>query len=91
MCRATGAPTLDGVGYRPQRAYLQDSEGPATGFERVWGIPVTPSNANDCEELLVCWTRNWMAVAGRLGVNWSGKPYDGADFENALCVLKKSR
>jgi hypothetical protein len=91
MCRATGAPTLDGVGYRPQRTYLQDSEGPATGFERVWGIPVTPSNANDCEELLVCWTRNWMAVAGRLGVNWSGKPYDGADFENALCVLKKSR
>jgi len=81
----------DSVGYRPERAYLQDSEGPATGFERVWGIPVTPSNANHCEELLVRWTSNWEAVASRLGVHWIGEPYDSADFENALCVLKKRR
>jgi hypothetical protein len=32
-----------------------------------------------------------MAIASRLEVHWSGDPYDSADFENALCVLKKRR
>jgi hypothetical protein len=39
-----GVLKVDGIGYRPTRAYLKDSEGPATGFERIWGIAVTPSN-----------------------------------------------
>jgi hypothetical protein len=81
----------DGVGFRPDRAYLAGSAGPATGFARVWGISVTPSNADPCEALLRKWTNNWSIVAHRVGVDWIGEPYDSADLENALCVLKRRR
>lgn len=82
---------VDGVGYRPTRAYLADSQGPAAGFERIWGIPVTRENSDACEELLVRWTQEWETVASRVGVAWRGKPYDSADFENALCIFQERR
>lgn len=59
---------LDGVGYRPTRAYLAGSQGPAAGFEGIWGIPVTRENSDACEELLVRWTQEWERVASRVGV-----------------------
>jgi hypothetical protein len=80
---------LDGVGYRPNRAYLADSQGPAAGFERIWGIPVTRENSDACEKLLVRWTQEWDVVASRVGVDWRGTPYDSADFENALCIFQE--
>jgi hypothetical protein len=86
-----GVLQTDNVGFRPNRAHLAGSSGPATGFARVWGISVTPSNADQCEALLRKWTSTWDIVAHRVGVAWIGKPYDSADLENALCVLKKRR
>jgi hypothetical protein len=82
---------VDGVGFRPTRAYLDDSQGPASGFERIWGIPVTRENSAACEELLVRWTDEWETVASRAGVDWRGPPYDSADFENALCIFQERR
>ncbi len=84
-----GTLAVDGVGYRPGRAYLRGSTGPAAGFARVWGIAVTGSNAGRCEELLVRWTRSWSIVVERLGVGWEGAPYDSADLENALCAFQQ--
>ncbi|RDI73272.1 hypothetical protein Gocc_2872 [Gaiella occulta] len=82
---------VDGVGYRPTRAYLADSQGPAAGFERIWGIPVTRENSDACEQLLVRWTQEWKTVASRVGIDWRGTPYDSADFENALCIFQERR
>jgi hypothetical protein len=83
-----GALKVDGVGYRPERAYLLNSRGPAAGFTRIWGLAVTNSTSAMCEEILTRWTRDWHAVAVRLGVNWVGGGYDHADLENALCLFQ---
>jgi hypothetical protein len=86
-----GVLRVDGVGYRPEQAYLYGSQGPASGFERIWGIRVTRRTAPTCEQLLTHWTSEWDAVAARVGVEWRGPPYDSADLENALCVFQERR
>jgi len=75
--------------YRPERAYLRGSQGPAAGFEDIWGLPVTNSTADECEQILLKWTDNWYEVAATLGVVWDGPPYDSGDFENALCIFQE--
>lgn len=85
----TGALGIGEARYAPDRAYLDDSTGPKTGFERVWGIAVTRHNADWCERVLAQWTDNWSDVAEEVGVEWPGAPYVPGDFENALCVFQK--
>lgn len=77
--------------YSPDRAYLADSTGPRKGFELVWGIAVTRTNASDCEALLRRWSASWHEVAGSAGVSWEGAPYEPGDFENALCIFQEER
>ncbi|HSH61127.1 MAG TPA: hypothetical protein VK988_16100 [Acidimicrobiales bacterium] len=84
-----GALAVSGETYRPDKAYLRGSQGPSAGSKRLWGVPVTVSNADLCAELLRRWTQRWDAVASTVGVGWEGKPYDSADFENALCVFQE--
>jgi hypothetical protein len=84
-----GAIGVSGETYRPDKAYLRGSQGPAAGFERLWGLYVTASNADLCEELLRRWSQRWDEVASTLGVRWEGQAYDSADFENALCVFQE--
>lgn len=81
-----------GVGagsYSPDKAYLRGSQGPAAGFERVFGVTVDASNADLAEEVLTVWTERWEDVAGRVGAEWDGPPYDSGDFENALCIFQE--
>lgn len=75
--------------YEPDRAYLADSTGPRKGFELIWGIAVTRSNAEACEALLRRWTNGWEKVAGAVGVQWRHEPYRSGDFENALCIFQE--
>lgn len=75
--------------YEPDRAYLADSTGPQRGFELLWGIKVTRSNVDECEELLRWWSSHWDLVADTAGVTWSGRPYGPGDFENALCIYQE--
>lgn len=80
-----------GVGghrYEPQFAYLAGSTGPGKGFQKVWGIPVTRENVQQCEVLLRGWTERWASVAAQVGVEWAGAAYTLADFENALCIFQ---
>jgi len=83
-----GSLGVGGEWYRPDRAYLGGSTGPSEGFRQVWGITVTRSNAEQCERILRWWTENWDGVVRKIGTNWEGKPFDSADFENALCVFQ---
>lgn len=81
-----------GVGeerYRPDKAYLLGSQGPAAGFEQLWGLQVRKGTEDTCEKILMKWTHNWHDVAEAVGVAWNGEPYDSADFENALCVFQE--
>jgi hypothetical protein len=75
--------------YEPDRAYLADSTGPRKGFELIWGIEVTRSNADECEALLRTWTDRWGWVASEADVSWAGDPYGPGDFENALCIFQE--
>lgn len=75
--------------YEPDRAYLADSTGPRKGFDLIWGIEVTRSNADECEALLRTWTDRWASIAREVGVSWAGKPYGPGDFENALCIFQE--
>jgi hypothetical protein len=79
----------DPAGYAPDRAYLADSTGPRRGFELLWGIRVTPANADACEALLRWWSTNWSEVAERTAARWSGTAYGPGDFENALCIFQE--
>lgn len=85
----SGALAVTGTPYRPEKAYLRGSQGPAAGFERIWGTHVTGANADLCEALLRRWTETWSEVAEVVSVSWEGWPYDSADFENALCVFQE--
>ena len=80
---------VSGETYRPERAYLWGSQGPAAGFERVWGTHVTGANAERCEAVLHRWTATWREVADTASVEWDGIPYNSADLENALCVFQE--
>lgn len=82
---------LDGEGYRPERAYLNRPSGTKQGFEYLWGMTVTDQSAEQCEGIVSEWSREWMAVASRLGVGWAGHPYDPADLENSLCIFNEHR
>lgn len=84
-----GALGVSGGAYRPEKAYLLGSQGPAAGFERLWGVRVTASNAELCEAVLRRWTDCWDEVASTAGAGWNAEPYDSADFENALCVFQE--
>lgn len=84
-----GALGVGGHTYRPDKAYLANSTGPAAGFEQIWGVHVTGSTADVCEAVLRRWTHTWDDVAAAVGVEWVGPPYDSADFENALCVFQE--
>jgi hypothetical protein len=75
--------------YEPDRAYLAESTGPKKGFRLIWGIEVTRSNAEECEELLRSWSRRWEWVAAEVGVEWRGRPFGPGDFENALCIYQE--
>lgn len=76
-------------GYEPDRAYLADSTGPSKGFQLIWGIEVTRSNASACEALLRGWSDRWHLVADEVGVRWPGIAYGPGDFENALCIYQE--
>lgn len=76
-------------GYSPDRAYLAGSTGPLKGFELLWGIAVTRSNADECEAVLRWWSDHWQLVADQVGVTWAGEPYGPGDFENALCIFQE--
>jgi hypothetical protein len=84
-----GALGVAGSLYRPEKAYLAGSTGPATGFERLWGIRVTAETDDLCEHILHRWTETWMETAHVVGVPWKGEVYDSADFENALCIFQE--
>lgn len=84
-----GALGVSGETYRPEKAYLLGSQGPASGFERLWGVRVTAANADLCEAVLHRWTDRWDEVASIAESEWEGPPYDSADFENALCVFQE--
>jgi hypothetical protein len=85
----TGALGVGGTRYEPDRAYLEESTGPRTGFEKVWGIHVNTQNAEWCEALLRAWTESWSLVAAEVGAAWTGRPYVPGDFENALCIFQE--
>lgn len=59
------------------------------GFRLVWGVEVTPSNADECEATLRGWTDRWRDLAGEVGVTWNGEPYQPGDFQNALCIFQE--
>jgi len=84
-----GALAVSGETYRPEKAYLLGSQGPAAGFHRLWGLRVTAANADLCEAVLRRWTDRWDEVASIAESEWEGPPYDSADFENALCVFQE--
>lgn len=84
-----GALSVSGETYRPEKAYLLGSQGPAAGFHRLWGVRVTAANAELCERVLSRWTNRWDEVASIAESEWDGPPYDSADFENALCVFQE--
>jgi hypothetical protein len=79
-----------GVEYRPQSAYLAGSTGPRRGFTQVWDIDPA-GDTEPCEQLLRQWSRDWDVVTAEVGVGWDGRPYDSADFENALCIFQERR
>ena len=58
-----GALGVSGERYRPEKAYLLGSQGPAAGFHRLWGVRVTAENADLCEAVLRRWTDDWDDVA----------------------------
>ncbi len=84
-----GVLQVSGTGYRPQKAHLAGSTGPAAGFAALFGVDVTKANADACEHILRRWTDRWDVVADRVGEAWDGTPYDSADFENALCIFQE--
>jgi hypothetical protein len=75
--------------YQPDRAYLADSTGPRRGFRTIWGIEVSRSNADQCEQILHSWIERWHETASQVGVPWSGEPYSPGDLENALCIYQE--
>jgi hypothetical protein len=87
-----GALGIGGETYRPTSAYLAESTGPRSGFEEVWGRPITRQNADWGEALLRAWTEHWFEVAERVGVDWDvGAAYDPGTFENSLCTFRERR
>jgi hypothetical protein len=78
-----------GETYEPALAHLAGATGPKKGFEKIWGIKITPGNAERCEALLRKWSGCWDEVAGLADVQWPGEAYQPADFENALCVFQE--
>lgn len=85
----SGALGVTGESYRPEKAYLLGSQGPAAGFARIWGVRVTGANADMCEAVLRRWTETWTDISHAVAAPWDGPPYDSADFENALCVFQE--
>jgi hypothetical protein len=85
-----GALGIGGVGYEPEYAYLDESQGPRAGFMAIWGIPVRDSAVGDGEELLRWWATHWEEVARRAGASSHPQPpYRPGDFENALCIYQE--
>jgi hypothetical protein len=80
---------LGGHFYEPNRAYLGESTGPRKGFAAIFGVTVTPANADACEGVLREWSANWDEVAREAGVTWVGGAFAAGDFENALCVYQE--
>ena len=89
LIRRSPRPTSFGKATSRIARTLEDSTGPRTGFEKVWGIPVTRQNAEWCEALLLVWAENWSLVAEEVGAAWTGRPYVPGDFENALCIFQE--
>lgn len=87
----TGTLGIGGSRYQPDRAYLAGSTGPMKGFNKIWGIQVSKTNAQYCEEILRAWSRRWSETCYHLKVEWDGKPYTSGDFENALCIYQEQR
>lgn len=84
-----GALCLGGHSYEPNNAYLRESTGPRKGFAAIFGVIVTPANADACEGVLREWSANWDDVAREAGVMWVGDAFAAGDFENALCVYQE--
>ena len=84
-----GALAVGGERYSPDKAYLAGSQGPAAGFERVFGVKVTGGLSVVGEAILRRWSTRWIDVARHVGADWDGEPYDSGDFENALCIFQE--
>ena len=85
----TGWLGVPGRRIEPEVAYLRGSQGPRAGFEQVFGITVSASNAAYCEGLLQAWTRNWDDVSRFANVRWDGDGFTPGDFENVLCIYQE--
>jgi hypothetical protein len=86
-----GALAVGGREVLPDRAYLAGSTGPAAGFKKIFGIAVSPDNAEWAEAVLRAWTRHWDEVTTVAGADWTGFPYQPGDFENALCIWQEEK
>lgn len=84
-----GALKVGAESYSPGKVYLRGSQGPAAGFEKIFGVQVDASNADVAEEIIATWTHRWEDVARRVRAEWDGPPYDSGDFENALCIFQE--
>lgn len=86
----TGALGVGGQHYKPEYAYLGGSNGPKTGFTRVWGVPLNDeAKVAWAETLLRAWTEEWQAVAARVGVAVDRPPLEPCDQENFLCIYQE--
>ncbi|HMJ00797.1 MAG TPA: hypothetical protein VK488_13250 [Gaiellaceae bacterium] len=83
---------IGGQHYQPDYAYLGGSTGPKAGFTGVWGVTLYDDQAVAwAEALLRLWTREWPAVAARVGIEWEKPPLEPCDQENFLCVYQEGR
>lgn len=83
-----GALAVGGECYGPDKAYLAGSQGPAAGFEKIFGVKITSGLSDVGEAILRRWTSRWMDVARNVDVDWDGDPYYSGDLENALCIFQ---
>ncbi len=82
-----GALAVSGETYRPDKANLRGSQGPSAGFERLWGVRVTVSNADLYEELLRRGTQRWDASCLHRGSRVGGKAVRQRQLrERSVCV-----
>lgn len=75
--------------YGPDKAYLAGSQGPAAGFDKIFGVKITGELSDVGEAILRRWTSRWTDVARNVGTDWDVEPYDSGDFENALCIFQE--
>lgn len=83
-----GALAVGGERYGPDKAYLAGSQGPAAGFETIFGVKLTDGLSDVGEAILRVWTSRWTDVASNVGADWDEEPYDSGDLENALCIFQ---